>query len=165
MPTQPNPPLELPGAKVRAVYQVFFSKVVEKYLPAFSEGGVCGPSIGSCLRFYSIERLMDVLAVVQAREWSLRMHSAERQFLAPLIDLLNYGQMGVRVSFDNARRVFIAVARKRIAKGDEILFYYGSFCIDYALLTYGFVPEGSRECHKPQQRSRPKAAASNVPHR
>jgi hypothetical protein len=105
---------------------------------------------------------MDVLAVVQAREWSLDMYGKEQQFLAPLIDLLNYGQMGVRVGFDDTRHAFIAVARKAIKKGEEILFYYGSFCIDHAMVTYGFVPEGSRPCRKAVQRVRPKAAAASV---
>jgi hypothetical protein len=117
------------------------------------------------MRLYSVKRLMDVLAVVQAREWSMQMYDTERQFLAPLIDLLNFGQMGVRVSFNDARRAFVAVARQRIAKGDEILFYYGSFCVDHALLTYGFVPEGSKECRKPRRRSGPKAEPSSKPRR
>jgi len=134
--------------KVSVVYQHIAVHVIQKYTTQLSEGGVCGPSTTSCLEFYSLERVIKVLAVVQARDWALPMHGVYRQFLAPLIDLLNFGQVGIRVHFNDKRRAFIAIAHKGVKSGSELLFYYGQFCRDQSMLIYGFIPEGSRPCRR-----------------
>ena len=64
------------------------------------------------------------------------MHGEERPFLAPVIDLLNFGQVGIRASYDDKRQGFAAKTVQPIKAGQELLFYYGNFCIDDAINMY-----------------------------
>jgi len=52
----------------------------------------------------------------------------------------SHGQVGVRVSYDAARELMLMKATQPIAKGDEILFFYGDECTEQFRSIYGFVP-------------------------
>ncbi len=82
----------------------------------------------------------------------------ERPFLAPNIDLLNFGQVGIRASYDNRRAGFVARTVQPIKAGAELLFYYGNFCIDDAVSMYGFAPSDAPPC-KAAAKKRSKAKA------
>ena len=88
---------------------------------------------------YSLEKWLEVYAMLRARDWILPMYGKSEPFLAPVIDMLNYGQIGIRVRFDNARQEFVATATKAFPAGQEMLFYYGTFCTDDMRDMYGFV--------------------------
>ena len=84
--------------------------------------------------------------MLRARDWILPMYGKSEPFLAPVIDMLNYGQIGIRVRFDNARQEFVATATKAFPAGQEMLFYYGTFCTDDMRDMYGFVTPTARPC-------------------
>ena len=95
---------------------------------------------------YSLEKWLEVYAMLRARDWILPMYGKSEPFLAPVIDMLNYGQIGIRVRFDNARQEFVATATKAFPAGQEMLFYYGTFCTDDMRDMYGFVTPTARPC-------------------
>ena len=110
------------------------------------------------------------------------MHGEERPFLAPVIDLFNFGQalrppppppplptphpapprpprstppthphapasyalrlqqVGIRASYDDKRQGFAGKTVQPIKAGEELLFYYGNFCIDDAINMCGVAP-------------------------
>ena len=104
---------------------------------------------------YSLEKWLEVYAVLRARDWILPMYGKSEPFLAPVIDMLNYGQIGIRVRFDNARQEFVATATKAFPAGQEMLFYYGTFCTDDMRDMYGFVTPTARPCRaRPPSRKR-----------
>ena len=82
--------------------------------------------------------------MLRARDWILPMYGKSEPFLAPVIDMLSYGQIGIRVRFDNARQEFVATATKAFPAGQEMLFYYGAFCTDDMRDMYGFVTPTAR---------------------
>ena len=99
------------------------------------------PCAGHCSQaelaaLYTQERFLAVYSVLRARDWVLDMHGEERPFLAPVIDLLNFGQVGIRASYDDKRQGFAAKTVQPIKAGQELLFYYGNFCIDDAINMY-----------------------------
>jgi len=51
-----------------------------------------------------------------------------RPYFAPHLDLLNFGEMGVRIEFDDARHELRATAGAPIAQGRELLFDCGATC-------------------------------------
>ena len=48
------------------------------------------------------------------------------------------GQVGIRAEFSDAKHAFVATATQPIAKGSELLFYYGNMCRDAWINMYGF---------------------------
>lgn len=131
---------------------------------------------------YTQERFLAVYSVLRARDWVLDMHGEERPFLAPVIDLFNFGQalyppppppplptphsapprpprstppahphapasyalrlqqVGIRASYDDKRQGFAGKTVQPIKAGEELLFYYGNFCIDDAINMCGVAP-------------------------
>jgi len=143
-------------ARVAALHQRLIAPALQQHPAAFAEGGACDPTAAasadgaasprSCASLYSLRRVTEVLGVVQARDWNLPVFGRTRQFIVPVCDMLNFGQIGLRVRFDDRRSSFLLWALRPIAAGAELLFYYGSFCQDEALSNYGFVPPVSRPC-------------------
>ena len=72
----------------------------------------------------------------------LHLHrpSALRPLRPPVIDLLHFGQVGIRASYDDKRQGFAGKTVQPIKAGQELLFYYGNFCIDDAINMCGIAP-------------------------
>eukprot|EP00665_Eupelagonemidae_sp_cell47_P010426 gene10427-1900_t len=85
-------------------------------------------------------------ALVAARDWFLPVYGVGRNFLAMEMDMLNFGQSGIRVGFNNQLHAFTATATQPIAGGAEALFFYGSFCAE----KYGFTPPQAAPCRQPR---------------
>ena len=62
------------------------------------------------------------------------------------MDLLNYGQAGIRLQFVPARHALVARATKPIAAGAEMLFYYGDNCREASIDMYGFATAAMPAC-------------------
>jgi hypothetical protein len=73
---------------------------------------------------------LQYFALVAARDWFLPVYGVGRNFLAMEMDMLNFGQSGIRVGFNNQLHAFTATATQPIAGGAEALFFYGSFCAE-----------------------------------
>lgn len=63
-----------------------------------------------------------------------------RPLRPPVIDLLHFGQVGIRASYDDKRQGFAGKTVQPIKAGQELLFYYGNFCIDDAINMCGIAP-------------------------
>ena len=99
---------------------------------------------------YSEARFAKVLSILRARDWVLPMYGLNHDFLAPLVDMFNFGQVGVRVHFDDRKHSFVVRATQPIKAGSEILFYYGRHCLEEGMDMYGFATsEGSCQKSKP----------------
>ena len=125
-------------ARALRQYTSLFPDAFSRYAGALGEGMPCA---GHCSQaelaaLYTQERFLAVYSVLRARDWVLDMHGEERPFLAPVIDLLNFGQVGIRAAYDDKRQGFAAKTVQPIKAGQELLFYYGNFCIDDAINMY-----------------------------
>jgi len=129
-------------------YTAIFPEALSRYAGALGEGMPCTGrcSQGELAALYSQEKFLAVYSVLRARDWVLDMHGEERPFLAPVIDLLNFGQVGIRASYDDKRQGFAGKTVQPIKAGQELLFYYGNFCIDDSVSMYGFAPESAPPC-------------------
>ena len=127
-------------ARALRQYTSLFPDAFSRYAGALGEGMPCAGlcSQAELAALYTQERFLAVYSVLRARDWVLDMHGEERPFLAPVIDLLNFGQVGIRASYDDKRQGFAAKTVQPIKAGQELLFYYGNFCIDDAINMYGF---------------------------
>ena len=155
-----SPMLRSLAATSRASAERNFEAIVPAAISRFgavlSEGLECAaPSPGgghpSCSHaelaaVYSRERFLRTYAIIAARDWVLPVYGRHRAFLAPVIDMLNYGQVGLRGRFDDKAGAFVVRATTPIKAGSELLFFYGSFCSDIAINMYGFAPAGSVSC-------------------
>ena len=150
-----NGPLRSQAAEARAsvdnYYRQIVLDVIERFAPVLSEGLGCGGEHGTCdrdtlARTYSYEQFARVYAVVMARDWVLPMYGRSRPFLAPILDMLNFGQVGIRVHFDDAKHAFVAVSTRAVTAGSELLFYYGTMCKEEWINTYGFSPQEAHPC-------------------
>ena len=135
------------------VYQHVMLEALSRFATPLSDGLPCAASAGSAAcsraalsRVYSRDEFMRMYVIIGARDWVLSMYGKTTAFCAPIMDMLNFGQIGIRVAFDDRQNAFVARATKPIAKGSEMLFFYGSFCVDTWLSVYGFVPDGARPC-------------------
>jgi hypothetical protein len=97
-------------------------------------------------KMYSEETFLRWWAIISARDWVLDMYGENHAFLAPVVDMMNFGQVGIRAEFDSAEHAFVVTATQPIAEGEELLFYYGSICIDQWIRIYGFSPPNARKC-------------------
>jgi len=96
---------------------------------------------------YSEAAFVEAYAIVRARDWVLPMYSRENYMMVPIIDMLNYGQVGLRVSFKDSRHAFVMVATEAVDKGAELLFFYGTFCKEAMIDLYGFAVSYARDCN------------------
>ena len=125
-------------ARARALrqYTAMFPAALARFRGALADGVACKANpcaVDELQALYSSQRFVEVYSVLRARDWVLDMHGEERPFLAPTVDLLNFGQVGIRASYDNKRAAFVARTVQPIKKGAELLFYYGNFCYDDAI--------------------------------
>ena len=74
------------------------------------------------------QQFLEVYAIVRARDWVLPMYHRDNYMMVPVVDMLNYGQVGLRVHFDSKRHAFIMYATEAVDAGKELLFFYGTFC-------------------------------------
>ena len=115
---------------------------------ALHEGAMCGSPRRACApqELYSEERFIAAYFAIRARDWVLDMYGTPRSFLAPVLDLLNHGQVGIRTGFLKARHAFVARTTSKIDAGAELLFYYGAFCKERMLDMYGFATPTAPKC-------------------
>ena len=114
-------------------------------------GGKTPPAVCSRARLeevYSRQNFIRMCSIIEARWWHLPMYAANQStgFMAPGIDLLNFGQMGIIAEFDQKKYAFIATAERPIEKGSELLFFYGDTCREVSVAMYGFAPPSARGC-------------------
>lgn len=154
-----SPTLQSMGRETRAQFEAQYRSVVPfalaRFAPELSEGfgcsGVRGECDGARLRsVYSPEAFAHVSAILAARDWILPVYGQPRPFLVPTMDLLNFGQVGIRARFDDKEHAFVATASQPIAAGSEMLFYYGTMCRDGWINLYGFAPREAHECGNPR---------------
>ena len=110
-------------------YDAIVKPALARFQSQLSEGLGCPSGVCSTERLasiYSWERFAHMFAIVSARDWVLPMNVMDRAFLAPQLDLLNLGQVGIRAQFDHRAQAFVATATQPIAQGSELLFYYGT---------------------------------------
>uniref|UniRef100_A0A7S4C3A1 SET domain-containing protein n=1 Tax=Chrysotila carterae TaxID=13221 RepID=A0A7S4C3A1_CHRCT len=135
-------------------------RILHSFPAALSEGLPClKDTTGNCssaylTTLYDVNKLIAMFAVVSARYWFLELYGEARPFLAPIADLMNFGQMGVRVRFSDARKQLIFYTLKPIPANTEILFHYGDICREKSMLAYGFAPAGSTPCRRSLQLSK-----------
>ncbi len=133
----------------RAQYDALVPAAIERFPALLSEGLGCPAA--SCPRarleaVYGWARFARLFAIVSARDWVLPVDGENRAFLAPVLDLLNFGQVGIRAEFNVAAKGFVATATAPIAQGSELLFYYGTMCKEAWINLYGFAPAEARPC-------------------
>eukprot|EP00947_MAST-08B_sp_MAST-8B-sp1_P000922 g922.t1 len=101
---------------------------------------------------FTLERFTQAWAIFHTRNWWLPMEADEEYhgFMAPVADMLNYGfpgRTGTYVEYNKGTTSFDVIASKDLKAGDEVLFYYGEYCKDDSMNTYGFsLPEMSDKC-------------------
>ena len=84
-------------------------------------------------KIYSFPSFARWFAIISARDWVLPVDGKPRAFLAPQLDMLNFGQIGIRTRYSNTARAFIATASQPIEQGTELLFYYGNMSVRVAI--------------------------------
>lgn len=136
-------------AQVVPVAIADFARELSDGLPCASAsiirgGKVCSPE--ALREVYTKAEYLRLYAIISARDWVLPVYGRQMQFCAPIMDMFNFGQVGIRANFEDTQHAFVAKATQKIAKGTELLFYYGSFCADQWRNMYGFVPANVRSC-------------------
>jgi len=106
---------------------------------------------------YSREQFLRVFAILSARDWVLPMYGRPRAFCVPIVDMFNFGQVGIRAQFDEKANAFVATASWPIKAGTELLFYYGSLCRESWINMYGFAPAEAAKCPPARPSLAPKA--------
>lgn len=76
-------------------YEALVEPAIEWFGASLSDGLSCG---GSCplqrLKvIYSMERFLRFYAIIAARDWVLPLNGEPKAFLAPILDMLNFGQV------------------------------------------------------------------------
>jgi hypothetical protein len=84
----------------RAQYDALVLGAIEHFPAPLSEGlgcaaPVCPPE--HLERIYRWERFLHLFAIISARDWVLPVDGEHRAFLAPVLDMLNFGQVGIRL--------------------------------------------------------------------
>lgn len=109
--------------------------------------GVC--SRAQLADLYSRERFLRLLAVINARDFTMRIHGKRCTFLAPAADFFNHGsESSLTARYDDERDSFVLTASQPIAKGAEMRFSYNGagLCREAALNRYGFAPADAERC-------------------
>ena len=138
-------------AGVERAYSNVVPTAVARFAPELSEGLGCSGPRGACDRarleqLYSYAAFARVFAILAARDWVLPMYGRSRPFLSPVMDLFNFGQVGIRAHFDDKKHAFVSTAAQPIAEGAELLFYYGTMCREAWISMYGFAPSEAEPC-------------------
>eukprot|EP00316_Scyphosphaera_apsteinii_P001311 CAMPEP_0119313238 /NCGR_PEP_ID=MMETSP1333-20130426/28458_1 /TAXON_ID=418940 /ORGANISM="Scyphosphaera apsteinii, Strain RCC1455" /LENGTH=309 /DNA_ID=CAMNT_0007318033 /DNA_START=50 /DNA_END=980 /DNA_ORIENTATION=- len=126
---------------MRNLYNSQFPQALTEWRIVLSEGFSCIRTLCNVSylhRLYSERRVLRTLAIIKARDWGLPIRKRARQFLAPVMDILNFGQMGIRMYFDDTTSEMVARTQRDVQAGKELLFYYGGACKDQMLAVYGF---------------------------
>jgi len=127
-------------------YDTVMRPMLMRHRAVLSEGlgcsGLVGCSASRLDSVYSPAEFARVLAIISARDWVLPMYGNERPFMAPVLDMLNFGQVGIRADFSSKAGAFIAKATQPIEVGTELLFWYGNMCYEKWINMYGFAPAG-----------------------
>ena len=144
------------------MHMTYVAAAVSEFPKALSEGLGCTGD--ECPRdrlkdVYSWPRFLRLFTIVSARDWVLPVDGTSRAFLAPQLDLLNFGQVGIRAEYDSGKNAFVAIATQPIEAGTEMLFYYGSYCREGWTNLYGFAPEGTKPCAVKAANKLPKVPA------
>ena len=150
----------------RMQYDTLVTPSLARFPMPLSEGLGCAGSACSPERLgavYSWERFQRLFAIVSARDWVLPVDGESRAFLAPQVDLLNFGQVGIRAEYSDKAKGFVAVATQPIAEGTELLFYYGSMCKDAWVNLYGFAPAEAKPCRSKYSTAQRAANARTKP--
>ena len=153
-----------------ALYKNVVPMAIQRFAPELSEGLGCTGLRGQCdasrlEALYSYDNFAHLFAILAARDWVLPVYGQHRPFLVPVMDMLNFGQVGIRAHFDDEQHAFIATASQPIQMGTELLFYYGSMCKEAWHNLYGFAPVDASPCGKgtSRQRARPNKASPSAP--
>ena len=79
------------------------------------------------------------LALVLPRQDDLlSTFESKYEFMAPIADLMNYGEACTRIRYDDKSKIFEIYSVCNINVGDEITFWYGDDCQDVFSVYYGF---------------------------
>jgi len=152
-------------------YDTVMRPMLMHHRAVLSEGLGCGLVGCSAHRLdhgiYSPAEFARVLAIISARDWVLPMYGNERPFMAPVLDMLNFGQVGVRADFSSKAGAFIAKATQPIEAGTELLVWYGNMCYERWINMYGFAPagHGSTPCSNRKKTMRNRSLARSHPAR
>ena len=126
-----------------------FGHLLSEGLDCAGAGATASCSREQLERIYSREEFLRVFAIFAARDWVLPMYGKARAFCVPIIDMFNFGQVGIRAEFDERAHAFVATATQPIKAGTELLFYYGTMCRESWIVMYGFAPREARPCREP----------------
>ena len=101
---------------------------------------------------YSRSRFVRMSAIVTARYWVLPMYGVRRALMSPVLDMMNFGQMGIRVEFNDRRHAFVArnLGHRPILRGSELKFNYGTLCREVWFNLYGFDLHELQPCNQEQ---------------
>lgn len=129
-------------ADIREAYEKLFPLLSTKYPSVFA---------GRREPYFSLEKFTKAWAIFHTRNWFLPLGGkVNHAFMAPVIDMLNYPPSlggGTYVDYNEETFSFELIATKEIKAGEEVYFYYGKYCKDRALLTYGFsLPKMKDRC-------------------
>ena len=96
---------------------------------------------------FSVQRFTEIWLSMRSRTFDDDGYG----FIVPLACLMNHPSMGdesnVALSYDARRGGVVMRAKRRISKGEELTYSYGSgLCRERALLVYGFVLDGMPAC-------------------
>ena len=163
-------------SQVLRYYEALVPPAIERFPRLLSEGLDCatasagGGARTACTRealekHYSVANFVRVYAILAARDWALPVYGQSRHFLAPIVDMFNFGQVGIRAEFDDTRHAFVVTASEPIAAGTELLFYYGSQCRESSINMYGFAPSEARPCNEAAAANKGVAANMAAKHR
>ena len=88
-------------AGVERAYANIVPTAIARFAPELSEGLGCSGARGACDRvqleqLYSYAAFARLFAILAARDWVLPMYGRSRPFLSPVMDLFNFGQVGIR---------------------------------------------------------------------
>lgn len=129
-------------ADIREAYEKLFPLLSTKYPSVFA---------GRRAPYFSLEKFTKAWAIFHTRNWFLPLGGkVNHAFMAPVIDMLNYPPSlggSTYVDYNEETFSFELIATKEIKAGEEVYFYYGKYCKDKALLTYGFsLPKMKDRC-------------------
>ena len=138
-------------SRMHALYKNMVPMAIQRFAPELSEGLGCTGLRGQCdasrlEALYSYDNFAHLFAILAARDWVLPVYGQHRPFLVPVMDMLNFGQVGIRAHFDDEQHAFIATASQPIQMGTELLFRQRSMCKEAWDNLYGFGEFARQHC-------------------
>ena len=94
--------------RVQREYTALFPRSFDSFARELSEGIACGVRRGGACPRATLERLFSwpnfllMWTRLFARDWTLTVSGSSRTLLLPNVDMMNHGQMGLRISHDDA---------------------------------------------------------------